>query len=79
VSKNEVNKVINLVISFFNERGKEIPSNDYDLFDNEIIDSMELLELIVLLESDLGIRINQEHMTVDNFRNVNQIVLTVIK
>ena len=70
-------EVYTAVHTFFSDKGKKIPSNSYDLFDNEWIDSMELLELILHLESKFGFEIDQELMTVDNFRSVDQIATTL--
>ncbi len=63
---------------FFSQRGKSIPSDAADLFANEIIDSMELLALVIHLEEKFGLEIDQEMMTVDNFRTVNSIINTVM-
>jgi|APSaa5957512535_1039671.scaffolds.fasta_scaffold221066_2 acyl carrier protein len=79
MSNNNIDKIIQIIISFFMERDKKIPSNDYDLFNGELIDSMDLIELIILLEKSLNIKIDQKYMTADNFRSVDQIVKTVIK
>lgn len=65
------------ITGFLEARGKAVPDTDYELFDNQVIDSMELLELIMSLEQDLGIALDQELMTMDNFRTVNAIVRTV--
>jgi acyl carrier protein len=75
--ENSENQVVEVIYSFFTERGKEIPSDDYDLFNSGLIDSMELMELIIHLENNLDIEIDQEWMSVDNFRNVGQISTTI--
>ena len=72
--KNAILKSINL---FFHEKNKEVLDPDLDIFEHELIDSMELLELIVHLESELKIKIDQELMTVDNFRSISSIVKTL--
>jgi len=77
--KCKVDRITKIINSFFTDQGKNLPSNDYDLFNDEMIDSMDLIELVVLLDKKLGIRIDQKYMTVDNFRSVNQIVKTIVK
>jgi acyl carrier protein len=72
--KREILQAINL---FFQEKNKETPILDLDIFELGLIDSMELLELIIYLESELDIRVDQELMTVDNFRSVSSIVKTL--
>lgn len=66
-----------VVTSFFAGRGKPDTGDDVDLFETEYIDSMELLELIMHLEEELKLSIDQDLMSVDNFRNIARIVQTV--
>lgn len=68
------NLIITSIAAFFKERGKEIPERDADLFELQLIDSMELLELVMHLEERLGLEINQDMMTVDNFRTIDAII-----
>jgi len=65
------------VTSFFANRGKPATGDDVDLFETEYIDSMELLELIMHLEEVLMVSIDQDLMSVDNFRSVGRIVQTI--
>ncbi len=65
------------VSAFFSSRGKAIPAADFDLFDSELIDSMELLELIMHLEEEFNLSIDQDLMSVDNFRTLERIAETV--
>lgn len=66
-----------VVRGFFVERGKNIPDDKTDLFETEIIDSMELMELLLYLEERHEISVSQDLMTVDNFRSIDAIVGTV--
>lgn len=72
-----VNDVRAIVRGFFAERGKSVPEDTTDLFETEIIDSMELMELLLHMEEQHGISVPQDLMTVDNFRTINVIVGTV--
>ena len=65
------------VTSFFTDRGKPTAKDDVDIFETEYIDSMELLELIMHLEEELKVSIDQDLMSVDNFRSVGRIIQTV--
>ena len=65
------------ISDFFEQRGKTVLDKNFDLFENEFIDSMELLELILHLETELGISVAQNLMSVDNFRSVARIASTV--
>ena len=67
------------IMQFFRDRGKEIPDEKCDLFENQIIDSMELIELIMFLEQELGLEIDQEFMAADNFRSVAAMLDTIGK
>ncbi|MFL6163353.1 MAG: acyl carrier protein [Jatrophihabitantaceae bacterium] len=46
---------------------------DYDLIDNRLIDSMALLEFIILIERLAGRPIEVETIDIDDFRSLNQI------
>jgi len=65
------------VYEFFAQRGKTVSGDTVDLFESEIIDSMELMEFLLHLEETHNITIAQEQMTVDNFRTVDAIVRTI--
>ena len=63
--------------AFFAERGKGDVALDIDIFETGVINSMELLELLMHLEEALGIELPQDFMTVDNFRTVETIIDTI--
>lgn len=65
--------------AFFNDRHKTIASDDQDLFQAEVIDSLELMELLVHLDEQHGISIDQNEMSADNFRSINAIVATAAR
>jgi acyl carrier protein len=65
------------VTAFFAGRGKPATGDDVDLFETQYIDSMELLELIMHLEDTLQVSIDQDLMSVDNFRTIAQIIKTI--
>lgn len=73
---DDVRKIVH---SFFAERGKSVSSDSTDVFEAGIIDSMELMELLLHMEERHGISIDQEWMSVDNFRSIDAITETIQK
>ena len=69
--------VAEVIAEFFVGRGKQPPAADVDLFATEAIDSMELLDLVLHLEHTLNIEIQQELMSLENFRTITAIARTV--
>ena len=63
--------------AFFSQRGKKIPEPDFDILDSQLVDSMELIELLLHLEQELNVSIDQADITVDNFRTVTTILDTI--
>jgi methoxymalonate biosynthesis acyl carrier protein len=51
----------------------EIHDPTMDLFETGIIDSLGLVELLLGIESEFGIRIATEDLDVDNFRSLTRI------
>ena len=71
-------EIYGAVLRFFEKQGKVIPKTDHDLFADEVINSMELLELIMYLEVEFELYVDQELMSADNFWTVDQIVKTFL-
>ncbi|MDA9319343.1 phosphopantetheine-binding protein [Candidatus Thioglobus sp.] len=57
---------------FFQMRGYEV-IEDTDLFESGAIDSMGIIELIVFIEEELGIKLEVSLLLADNFRNIDLI------
>ena len=74
---SEKDRLAAAIHSFFVERGKRAPEEDCDFFESGLIDSMELLELLMFLEDSLSLEIDQDLMTADNFRSIKSIVATL--
>ena len=49
-------------------------SEDSPLFSSGLLDSFSLMELMTFLESDVGIRIGPDDLTLDNFDTTNRIL-----
>ena len=51
----------------------KIPSNETDLIEEGLIDSLMLVELIMHLEREYGITVAFEDIDLDNFRSISAI------
>ena len=51
----------------------EVPALDTDLFESGILDSLQLVELLLQLEQRFGIRIQIEDIDLDDLRSLAQI------
>jgi D-alanine--poly(phosphoribitol) ligase subunit 2 len=51
----------------------DVPSADTDLMESGLLDSLTLVELIVGMEEEFGIKISFDEIDLDNFSSVNKI------
>jgi acyl carrier protein len=51
----------------------EVPSDDTDLFDSGLFDSLALVSVIAEVEEEFGIRIELEELDVERLRSVDRI------
>lgn len=51
----------------------EVPSVETDLMESGLLDSLTLVELMVGLEEEFGIKISFDEIEIDNFRSVTRI------
>jgi acyl carrier protein len=59
---------------FFTEKlNANVPSNETDLLDTGILDSLGFVELLVYLETTFGMQILLEQIEFDNFRSIIKI------
>ncbi len=72
----EISKIQSEIVAHLEKEGKRFET-DTNLFEADIIDSMGVLELIAFIEDDLGIEMNQDDLTIENFNTVEAIVQTV--
>ncbi len=63
------------ILEFFEKNGKQIKPN-IDLFESGLLDSMEIIELIVFMEEALNLKINTDKMNGANFRTLELITTT---
>ena len=72
-------KAYSFVTSFFDQKGKEVPSPEADLFQAGILDSMELIELLAFLDMHHDIRVPPNELTLANFKNLDSILKIISK
>ena len=51
----------------------KVPSPDADLFESGLLDSMQIVELVLQIERRLGVRIDLERVDFDDLRSVSGI------
>ncbi len=62
------------VVQLFAEKLQiEVASNDADLIDEGLLDSLVFVDLITHLEVEFQIEISIAELEIDNFRSINQI------
>jgi acyl carrier protein len=55
----------------------EVPSDDTDLMESGLLDSLSLVALMAGLEEEFGIAISFDEIELDNFRTVSRIAAFV--
>ena len=58
---------------FADKLNVSVPSLDEDLIETGVLDSLLLVELVFLLESDFGIVVDIEDLEFENFRSIRSI------
>ncbi len=58
---------------FLQKLNMEVPSVDTDLLDTGLLDSLQLVELLVVLEQEFGTTISFDEIELDNFRTIRNI------
>ena len=69
-------KLINTIIE---DSGDSISSTAIDLFEEELIDSFAIVEIVTSLEKLFSINIPFEEMTIQNFRSIDAIDFLISK
>jgi acyl carrier protein len=58
---------------FLDQLNVEVPGPDADLIESGLLDSMQLVELLVQIEQQFGLRIELERVEIDDLRSVSRI------
>lgn len=56
----------------------EVPSADTDLIQTGLLDSLALVNLVVILEQKFGLKISIDNLELDNFRSITKIAEFVV-
>jgi D-alanine--poly(phosphoribitol) ligase subunit 2 len=57
----------------------EVSSNDTDLFETGVLDSLAFVELLTLLESEFQMKLELTDLDIDNFRTIGNIANFVLE
>ena len=69
-----LNGVAQRLAALFLERFRiEVPSADTDLLESGMLDSMQLVELVLELEQRFGVRISIDSIDIDDLRTLSRI------
>ncbi len=64
---------------FTNTLNLEVPSVEADLVETGILDSLTLIDLLLSLEQEFGVKISLEEVAIDNFRSIASITQFVAR
>jgi acyl carrier protein len=68
-----MNLISQLSDLFLNDLNIEVPGPDTDLIETGMMDSMKLVELLVQIEQQFGLRVELEQIEIDDLRSVRGI------
>ena len=69
-TENLVASVLNKILS---QKGHSVSGYDEKIFENGLLDSFGIIELVLAIEQDFKIKIMTEDLTVQNFASINEI------
>lgn len=55
-----------------------IKNNDFNIFSNGFLDSLNVLHIILFMETEYGLEINPYDLSIDNLNSVNKITDFII-
>lgn len=61
------------------ETQKDIENDTIDLIKNGFLDSFTMVRLISFIETELGIKVDMEELSPENFNSIDSIVKTIEK
>ena len=64
---------------FTEQMSIEVPTEDTDLLDGGILDSLKFVELLVQLEQRFGTQVNLNEFEPENFRSIDRIAQFVVQ
>ena len=69
----ELEKIEKEVLKYFSQNIKDVSVDD-DLISEGVLDSLEIVKLIIFLEEKLGLKIDHSRMNGSNFRSGRNII-----
>ena len=75
---SELSDLSQRVAKLFDMMNIEVPSEDTDLFETGLLDSLMFVELLVHVEEHLGVTVTLEQLEPDNFRSIGRIAAFVL-
>ena len=63
---------------FTNTLNLEVPSVEADLVETGVLDSLTLIDLLLSLEQEFGVKISLEEVAIDNFRSIASLTKFVV-
>ena len=61
------------ILAIFERMGRDVSSNDMDVFETGVLDSIGFVELLAALEQEFGFVFQLDDLELDNFRSVRAI------
>lgn len=75
---SELSDLSQRVAKLFDLMNIEVPSEDTDLFETGLLDSLMFVELLIHVEEHLGVTVTLEQLEPDNFRSIKRIAAFVL-
>ena|SRR5437868_14546669 len=75
---SELNDVIEHIAEIFSVLNIQVPSENTDLFEEGLLDSLMFVELLVSVEQTLGVTVTLDQLEPQNFRTIRHIAMFVI-
>ena len=78
--RNSMEDIIDFIITFFLERGVSLSREDYqdvNYVDSAIIDSFEMLTLLMAIEDNFGVKITPMDIAEQEYKTLGDLVLLI--
>jgi D-alanine--poly(phosphoribitol) ligase subunit 2 len=66
------------ISGLFEQMNLDVPSENTNLFETGLLDSMTLVQLLLKLEEQLGVSVSVDQLDPDNFRSIQHIASFVL-
>lgn len=76
-NKNRVKKIEDDLIKLIKKRSKKKINQNTNLIENDIVDSLLLIEIISFLEKNYKIRLSLNKISIEDFKSIKNITLLI--